>query len=137
LSNEHYLIVSYFVVALVSICLGIAVYRVLRAPFAAIAEATVGRGRSQVLKRLLATSMTIAAMLGFLSVSYTQKSCTTMSYDQVVKDRNYLVETNQEQLRKASDWVVVAVFLWCAVVLVCVATLRKTESGSSQTSIRG
>lgn len=32
-SNEHYLIVSYFLVGMVSMCLGIAVHRVLRTPF--------------------------------------------------------------------------------------------------------
>ncbi len=126
MSNEHYLIVSYFVVGLVSLCLGIAVYRVLRTPFAAIAEAVAGRFRSRVLTRLLAVSMTLAAVLGFLSVSYNQKGC--VSYEQVIKNRDSLVHTNQEQLQKTSDWVVSAVFLWCVVVLTCLIALHPTRS---------
>ena len=126
MSNEHYLIVSYFLVGLVSLCFGVAVYRVLRTPFAAIAEAVAGRFRSRVLTRSLAASMTLAAVLGFLSVSYTQKGC--RSYEQVVKDRDYLVQTNQRQLQSTSDWVVSAVFLWCVVVLICLIALRRTQS---------
>jgi hypothetical protein len=121
-SNEHYLIVSYFVVGLVSLCLGIAVYRVLRAPFAAIAEAATGRLRSRLLTRALGVFMTLAAVLGFLSVSYTEKGC--RSYEAIVKDRAYLVQTNQQQLQRTGDWIVSAVFLWCIVVLICLLALR-------------
>lgn len=122
MSNEHYLIVSYFVVGLVSLCLGIAVYRVLRAPFATIAEAATGRLRSRLLTRALGVFMTLAAVLGFLSVSYTEKGC--RSYEAIVKDRAYLVQTNQQQLQRTGDWIVSAVFLWCIVVLICLLALR-------------
>lgn len=126
MSNEHYLIVSYFLVGLVSVCLGIAVYRVLRAPFAAIAEAATGRLRSRVLTRALGVFMTLAAVLGFLSVSYTERSC--MSYEQIVKNRDYLVQINQRQLQRTGDWIVSAVFLWCVVVLICVVALHSTQA---------
>ncbi|MGO9865487.1 MAG: hypothetical protein ACLPLR_17905 [Terriglobales bacterium] len=123
MSNEHYLIVSYFLVGLVSLCLGVAVYRVLRAPFATIAEAVAGRLRSRVLTRALGAFMTLAAVLGFLSVTYTEKGC--RSYEEVVKDRAYLVQANQHQLQRTGDWIVSAVFVWCAVVLICLLTLRR------------
>jgi hypothetical protein len=125
-SNEHYLIVSYFLVGLVSLCLGIAVYRVLRTPFAAIAEAATGRLRSRVLTRALGVFMTLAAVLGFLSVSYTERGC--MSYEAVVKNRDYLVQINQQQLQKTSNWIVAAVFLWCIVVLLCLLALRSAQT---------
>lgn len=126
MSNEHYLIVSYFLVGAVSLCLGIAVYRVLRTPFAAIAEAAAGRLRSRVLTRALGVSMTLAAVLGFLSVSYTEKSC--MSYEAVVKNRDYLVQINRQQLQKTSDGIVEAVFFWCVVVLICLVALRSPQA---------
>jgi hypothetical protein len=125
-SNEHYLIVSYFLVGAVSLCLGIAVYRVLRTPFAAIAEAATGRLRSRVLTRALGVFMTLAAVLGFLSVSYNENGC--MSYEAVVKNRDYLVQINQQQLQKTSDWIVAAVFLWCIVVFLCLLALRSTQA---------
>jgi hypothetical protein len=125
-SNEHYLIVSYFGVGLVSLCLGIVVYRVLRGPFAAIAEAAIGRLRSRVLTRALGAFMTLAAALGFLSVTYTEKGC--VNYEQVVKNRDYLIRANQQQLHRSGDWIVSAVFLWCVVVLICLLVPRCAQA---------
>jgi len=124
-SNEHYLIVSYFLFVLVSLCLGVAVYRILRTPLAAIAESATARFGSQLLTRAMAVCMTIAAVAGFLSVSYTQKGC--RSYEQVVKDREYLIQMNQEQVARTSDWLVWAVFVWCLVVLFCLLAWRHAE----------
>lgn len=128
MSNDHYLIVSYFLVGLVSLSLGIAVYRLLRAPFAATAEALTGRARSRLLTRALGASMSLAGVLGFLSVSYTQKSCSTLSYKQVVESRDYLVQINQQQLQKTGDWIVSAVVLWCIVVTICLLALRRAQA---------
>ncbi len=125
MSNEHYLIVSYFLVAFVSLCLGAVAYRALRTPFAAIAELVAGTS-STILKRALAVSMTMAAVLGFLGVSYTQKGC--MNYEHVVKNRDYLVQLNREQLQGTGNWIVYAVFTWCVVVLICLLVLRNKES---------
>jgi len=125
-SNERYLIVSYFLVALVSLCLGLAVYRVLRAPFAAVAEAAAGKLRSGVLSRAFGVCMTLAAVLGFLSVSYTERGC--MNYEAVVKNRDYLVQVNEKQLQRTADWIVAAVFLWCFVVLFCLIALRSVQA---------
>lgn len=126
MSNEHYLIVSYFLVGLVSLCLGIVVYRVLRTPFAAIAEAATGRLRSRVLTRALGFCMTLAAALGFLSVSYNQRGC--VSYEQVIKNRYFLVQNSKEQLQVTGEWIASAVFLWCIVVLICLVALRTTQA---------
>jgi hypothetical protein len=125
-NNEHYLIVSYFLVGLVSLCLGMAVYRVLRAPFAAIAEAAAGKLRGGVLSRALGACMALAAVLGFVSVTYTQKGC--MNYEAVVKNRDYLVQINQQQLQRTADGIVAAVFLWCFVVLLCLVALRSAHA---------
>lgn len=122
MSNERYLIVSYFLVGVVSLCLGIVTYRVLRSPFAAIAEAATGRLRSRALTRALGIFMTLSAVLGFLSVSYNQRGC--VSYEQVIKNRYLLEQNNKEQLQATANWIVAAVFLWCIVVLICVLAWR-------------
>ena len=126
MTNDHYLLVSYFVVGFVSLCLGVAAYRVFRKPFAAIAERVAGKSRSLLLKRALAASMTLAGVLGFLSFSYTQKGC--MNYEQVVKDRDYLVQANREQLQHAGNWIAAVVFVWSAVVLICLVMIEKKNS---------
>jgi len=128
MTNEHYLIVSYFVVALVSLGLGVAAERALRGPFAAICEAVTGKSRLSTWKRTLTLSMTMAAVLGFLSVSY--RGC-GKSYAEIVEDRSYLVQMNREQLQAASDWIVYAVFAWCLVVVICLVVVRRKEKGSA------
>jgi len=129
MSNGHYLIVSYFVVAFVSLCLGLAAYRALRRPFAAIAEAVAGSMRSRLLKRALALSVAMAALLGFLSVSY--RGC-DMSYEQIVKDRGYLVQKNREQLQHAGNCIAYVVLAWGVVVVVCLVVLRRNEDGEEE-----
>jgi hypothetical protein len=126
MTNEHYLIVSYFVVALVSLGLGVAADCVLRKPFAAIGEAAAGKSRLRTWKRTLTLSLTLAAALGFLSVSY--PGC-GKSYAEIVEDRSYLAQMNREQLQAASDWVVYTVLAWCLVVVICLVVMRRKEQG--------
>src|SRR5271169_5903177 len=128
MTNEHYLIVSYFLFAFVSLGLGIVAYRVLRTPFAAITDSVVGKSSSTLLKRVLHLSITVAAVLGFLSVSYTQHGC--VNYENVVNDRAYLVRLNREQIQSAGEWVVYAVLAWCAVVVICLAVWRNRQDVS-------
>lgn len=127
MSNERYLIVSYFFFAVVCLGMGVLAYGILRRPFERIAEATLG-GRSPVLKRVLALTMTAAGALGFLGFSYNQKGCTT--YEQVVSNRYFLVQANVEQVQGAADWMVWTVLAWGVVVVICLTTLRKTNAGS-------
>jgi len=126
MSNERYLIVSYFFFALVCLVLGVLVYWILRIPFERIAEATVG-SRGTVLKRVLAVSMTAAAVLGFLGFSYNQKGC--VSYQQVINSRNFLVQANVEQVQGAADWIVWTLLAWGVVVVICLRALRKRRAG--------
>lgn len=120
MTNEHYLVVSYFILAFASLCLGTMAYRILRRPFAQLVES---RFHSATLKRLLSVSLTLAACLGFLSVSYTQKGC--INYEQVVKNRSYLVEMNQKQIQATGDWIVYAVFIWGFVMAIYLAAKRR------------
>ena len=125
MSNERYLSVSYFFLAVVCPGMGVLAYLVLRRPFERIAGATVG-SRSPILKRVLAISMTAAGALGFLGLSYNQKGCT--SYEQVVSNRYFLVQANVEQVQGAANWIVWTVLAWGVVVVVCLRVLQKASS---------
>ena len=127
MSNERYLIVSYFTFALLCLGLGLLVYFILRGPFERVAELIVGNGRRTFLKRALVLSMTTAALLGFLGVSYTQQGCT--KYEQVIKERAYLVDRNVEQVQSATSWIVWTLLLWCVVVAIALAATRKEKPG--------
>jgi len=127
MSNERYLIVSYFFFAVVCLGMGVLAYWILRRPFERIAEATVG-SRSPVLKRVLAISMTAAGALGFLGFSYNQKGC--VSYEQVVSNRYFLVSANVEQVQGAADWIAWTVLAWGVVVAICLKALAKQNPKS-------
>jgi hypothetical protein len=65
-------------------------------------------------KRVLAVSLTVASVLGFLDVNY--KSC-GVTYEGIVRDRSYLVRMNQQQFQGAADWIVYALFAWGGVLI--------------------
>jgi len=126
MSNERYLIVSYFALAMFCFGLGLLVYYILRRPFERLAGAIVGNARQTWLKRTMVLSMTAASVLGFLGVSYNQQGCT--KYEQVIKERAYLVDRNIEQVQNATAWIVWTLLLWCAVIGVALAATRKQKA---------
>jgi len=93
MSNEHYLIVSYFASAAVSIALGALVYLYLRRPFSEIEETAAKKWFAAILKKVFPFGLFFPALMGFISVSYA--SCNHETYEKIVQDRKYLVERNQ------------------------------------------
>lgn len=128
MTNERYLIVSYFLAAALSAGLGILVYLFLRRPFSSVADAASGRRLPSLLKRLLPCGLVFPALLGFISVSY--QGC-NKTYEQVVESRDYLIQKNQEQISSALLYILGAVLFWDVIVLL---TLRyaKNRTGGSQ-----
>jgi hypothetical protein len=115
MTNERYLIVSYFFCAALSVALGTLVYLFLRRPFAHIADATSRNHVRSMLKRLFPIGLLFPAVLGFVSVSY--QSCGRRTYEKIVESRRYLVEKNQEQISSIFLSILVAVLLWNVVAL--------------------
>lgn len=128
MSNETYLAVSYAGFGALAMLMAAFAYGVLRVPFAAIADAMTRNARGQFLKRVLPVFLMLMAGVGFFSVSYNYKSCTIFTYEQVLKDRNYLVKTNREQVKETSGALAAAVLLWTALATVCVITTRKPRA---------
>ena len=126
MSNERYLIASYFAFAILCFGLGLLVFYILRRPFERVADSILGDSRRTLLKRALILSMTAASVLGFLGVSYNQQGCT--KYEQIIKERAYLVDRNIEQMKNATDWIVWTLLLWCVVVATALAASRKQKS---------
>lgn len=126
MTNDTYLVVSYFICAALSIALGTAVYLFLRGPFAVVADAAPRKHLRSILKRLFAIGLLLPALLGFVSVSY--QSCNRQTYAKIVESRSYLVEKNQEQISATLLSVVVAVLVWDAVILLLT---KLTQKGSN------
>lgn len=130
MTNERYLIASYFVGAALSVGLGTIVYLFLRRPFGAVADAASGKRLSSMLKRLLPCGLLFPALLGFVSVSY--HGCTHTTYEEIVKNRNYLVEKNQEQISSVLLTILVAVVFWNVIVLLI---LKYAQNGRSESQL--
>ena len=128
MTNERYLIVSYFAGAAVSLAVGTLVYVYLRRSFGEVADAVSGRRFSTILKRLFPFGMVFPAFLGFISVSYL--SCNHDTYTKVVQSRDYLLQKNQEQLSMTLFSLVVAILVWDQ-ILVFVRKFAEKARGKS------
>jgi hypothetical protein len=130
MTNERYLIASYFAGAALSVGLGAIVYLFLRPPFVRVADAASGRRLSSVLKRLLPWGLLFPAVLGFVSVSY--QGCGRNTYEEIVQSRSYLVEKNQEQLSSVLLYILVAVVFWDVIVLLI---LKYAQNGRDESQL--
>ena len=115
MTNERYLVLSYFLCAALSVAVGVSVYLYLRRPFAGVADTTPGKPLRSILKRLLPFGLVFPALLGFVSVSY--QSCSRTNYTEIIESRRYLVQKNQEQISSFLLFVLIAVLFWDVVAL--------------------
>ena len=128
MSNEQFLIYSYFVVAAFVMAIGLAVYAYLCRPFDWITRKFRSSQLGVILQRLFPLGLVLPALVGFLSVDY--QACDT-NYAKVVASRSYLVNKNQEQIRAACLFLMLALLVWGVIVLAGLAT-RKENLPSSR-----
>jgi hypothetical protein len=122
MSNEQYLIVSYFFVGVLSTVIAMAVYAFLRRPLAGLAGVFPNRNLASVLRKLFPAGLLLPALAGFLSVSY--HGCHE-SYQSIIADRSYLVDKNQQQISTICFFLMLAVLVWGVVVLLSLVTQPK------------
>ena len=122
MSNEQYLIVSYFLVGGLSIVIGVAAYAYLRRPLEGLSRAFPSPHLASALKKLFPAGLVLPALAGFLSVSY--QSC-NQNYVSIIADRSYLIGKNQEQLSAICFFLMLAVLAWGIVILLSLLTRPK------------
>ena len=127
MSNEQYLIISYFFVGGLAIAITVAAYAYLRRPLAGLAKTFPNQYLASVLKRLFPAGLVLPALAGFLSVNY--RSCGE-SYQSIIADRSYLVGKNQEQLSAICFSLLLAVLGWGIVVLLSMVTKQPRPGGN-------
>jgi hypothetical protein len=127
LSNDHYLVVSYFI--MFGVCLGIAAltHRLFREPFGRIADAALKDSKSAFLKRALPVVLAVGATFAFLGVSYTYNSCRMYTYAEAVKERSYLQERNRAQLGETSIAMARIVVMFSVAALVCIIVIKRNK----------
>jgi hypothetical protein len=129
MTNDRYLIVSYFAVAALAIAVAGATQLFLRRSFGGITRALSAGNLSQILKALFPAGLILPALLGFISVSY--YGC-GKSYEEIVKERSYLVQINQKQISSILLWIAAALLFWDLVILFALRFARTSSQSSGK-----
>jgi hypothetical protein len=109
MTNEQYLITSYFIVAGGSVVAGAVTALILRGPLrkaVAWIAAPVGR----FLGRGFVAWILLAAMLGFLSVSYSD--CSHGTYQSIVQDPEHMVKVTHSQVSAIFQYLLIALMAY-------------------------
>jgi hypothetical protein len=125
MTNDRYLIVSYFAVALIAIAFAGAAWLYLRRSFGGITHALLTGKLSRMLKVTFPAGLFLPAFLGFISVGY--HGC-GLSYGEIVKERSYLVQKNQEQISSVLLWIAAALLFWDLVIVLALRFARTSSS---------
>ena len=129
MTNDRYLIVSYFGIAALAITLAGATWVYLRRSFGGITQTLSTGNLSQILKALFPAGLFLPAFLGFVSVSY--RGC-GKSYEEIVKERSYLIQKNQEQISSILLWIAAALLFWDFVILFTLRFARSSSQASGE-----
>lgn len=115
MTNEQYLIASYFLFG--SLCVGLAVitYFILRRSFVETSDSLPGERLRAILKRIFPVGLLLPAILAFTSVSY--ETCDVDTYERAIQNRDYLIQRNQQQLSRTLLFLLIAVLFWDLVVV--------------------
>jgi hypothetical protein len=129
MTNDRYLIVSYFAVAALGIAFAGATWLYLRRSLGRITQTLSTGNLSRILKTMFPAGLFLPAFLGFVSVSY--RGC-GKSYDEIVKERSYLFQKNQEQMASILLWIAAALLFWDLVILFALRFARTSNQASGK-----
>ncbi|MBN2120543.1 MAG: hypothetical protein JW734_05770 [Candidatus Omnitrophica bacterium] len=110
MSNEQYLIVSYFTIfaGICGACL--VVYRLLRSSFSRLIETLGRKDLAIILRKIFLLGILLPAYFAFFSVSF--HGCSKDTYEKIIAHRQYLIFKNQEQITKSLFYISIAVLAW-------------------------
>ncbi|HEV1993618.1 MAG TPA: hypothetical protein VGR03_04750 [Candidatus Acidoferrum sp.] len=129
MTNDRYLIVSYFAVAALAIAFAGATWLYLRRSFGGITQTLSTGNLSRILKAMFPAGLFLPAFLGFVSVIY--RGC-GKSYGEIVKERSYLIQKNQEQISSILLWIAAALLFWNLVILFALKFARTSSQASGE-----
>jgi hypothetical protein len=127
MDNERYLVVSYFAAAGIGVALALATALVLGGPIRRALAAAAPL--AQLLRRALPPWLVLAALLGFLSVTYFD--CQHKTYQDIVAGRLYLVDKTFEQGSQMAVYLAAALVAYGLVLGICLAVQARKAGASS------
>ena len=128
MSNEAYLIISYFSVGLIVSAGALVAYLLLRRSLVSLMSTLEVGQLAHIFRKLFLWGVLLPVLLGFFSVSF--PSCGKDTYQKIVADRAYLVSKNQEQLSSSFWYTGVTLLIWGFVIL-AILTVAKLSKRSS------
>jgi hypothetical protein len=124
MSDEHYLIATYFLTGCICVLIGLAAYLGLRRPLSEITDAP-RPSLGTALRRFFPASTLLIAAAAFASVSY--YSCGSHSYATIVSDRPYIRSMELAQIHETFLWLSVLVIFWGFVILMYLLAKRRHD----------
>ena len=131
MSDDHYLIASYFLTGCVCIFIGLAAYLWLRRPIGQITAAP-NRSLGAALRRFFPASSLLIVVAAFASVSY--YSCGSRNYATIVSDRHYIRSMELAQVRETFLWLSVLMIFWGFEILMYLRGVRRRETAEKLSS---
>ena len=125
MSDERYLIVTYFLTGCVSLLIGLAAFLWLRRPIGQIAVVRY-RALGEVIHRFFPASTLLIAVAAFASVSY--YACGTRDYHQIVSDRPYIRSMERAQISASFEWLAWLAIFWGVVILLYLLAIRRRDA---------
>ena|SRR5882724_11856261 len=126
MSNEAYLIVSYFIVAVLCLLLGLAAYFWLRRPAEGIADSLPHEKWRKIIRKAFPLSTILFVLSSCLSVNY--YGCQQKKYSEILNDRSYITAKNSEQIAQSLNAILWSVAVWSIVLAVALLRGRRRSS---------
>lgn len=126
MSDETYLIASYFAAGALSLGIALAAYAWLRRPAEGITNSLPQEDWKRLIRRIFPLSTILIVLSSSLSVNY--YGCEQKKYEEIVKDRSYITKKNTEQLSEALQGVIWSVGLWAAVFAIALRTRGRSST---------
>ena len=128
MTNEQYLVVSYFAAAAAGVVASVLTALVLYKPLRGAVEMLLAPA-GRLLRRLLPMWLILAVLFAFMSVSYLD--CGHHSYREVVEDRPHLVNTTHSQARTMAAYLGVGLVSYCLALAIALIVCPAGRDGTN------
>ena len=125
MSNDAYLILTYFAALSASILVAAYIYVSLQDSFSALLSELLQRTSARRLGSMFSSSIWLVAILGFSSISMMSSCAGIHDYADVVVDKVYVYGKARTQISAAATYLYAGLLLWGVVVSVLVVGNKK------------